>query len=195
MKPALVPSCPYPLCCIAGVLCPEWQPSGAHWDLCLPKELQEWESTGTKPEAVLGGTEDSLKHWGFFSLLPCTCALCCDHFTSSMQDSGILSSCCSFYLPCCTESQTTSLWGDTGLRWQQTAKPGWLSEGSAGSGHQQWSTRYRQYFSSNAALTAWATKDFSVGRQEEQDITSLQNRSAFWIQVFQLAQNLCLHYV
>lgn len=96
MKSALVPSCPYPLCCIAGVLCPEWQPSGAHWDLCLPKELQEWESTGTKPEAVLGGTEDSLKHWGFFSLLPCTCALCCDPFTSSMQDSGILSSCCSF---------------------------------------------------------------------------------------------------
>lgn len=137
----------------------------------------------------------SIKHWGFISLLPCTCISCCHPLSSSnagIRHSQLL---LLFYLPCCTESQTTSLWGDTGLHWQQTAKPGWLSEGWAGSGHQQWSTSSRQYFSSNAALTAWASKDFSVGMLDEQDITSLQNRFAFWIQVFQLAQNLCLHYV
>lgn len=103
-----------------------------------------------------------IKHWGFISLLPCTRVLCCHPFTFSragIRHSQLLL----FYLPRCTESQTTSLGGDTALRWQQTATPGWLSEGWAGSGHQQWSASSRQYFTSNAALTAWPSKDFSVG--------------------------------
>lgn len=169
----------------------------------------KWSSLGPLPPKGTAGvgidwhqTRSSFRwHRGFIKalriLFPASMHLCFVlwpfHFLyAGLRHSRLL---LQFYLPYCTESQTTSLWGDTGLRWQQTAKPGWLSEGSAGSGHQQWSTRYRQYFSSNAALTAWATKDFSVGRQEEQDITSLQNRFAFWIQVFQLAQNLCLYYV